>query len=87
MDTPSEVCNTADFIFELVPNAKVSRLESRIESVVLMSEELICTVASFIDVENVEVPVVIFDTLIPEKSVDIFEVCVKMIVSNQVDIL
>jgi len=77
----------ADFIFVLVVDAKVSRLDSRIESVVLMSEELICTLASFIDVENVEVPVVVFETLIPENSVDIFEVCAKVIVSNQVDIL
>lgn len=77
----------ADFIFVLVVDAKVSRLDSRIESVVLMSEELICTLASFIDVENVEVPVVAIETLIPENSVDIFEVCAKMIVSNQVDIL
>ena len=77
----------ADFIFVLVADAKVSRLDSRIESVVLMSEELICTLASFIDVENVEVPVVAIETFIPENSVDIFEVCAKMIVSNQVDIL
>ena len=77
----------ADFIFVLVADAKVSRLNSRIESVVLMSEELICTLASFIDVENIEVPVVAIETLIPENSVDIFEVCAKMIVSNQVDIL
>lgn len=77
----------ADFIFVLVADAKVSRLDSRIESVVLMSEELIRTLASFIDVENVEVPVVAIETLIPENSVDIFEVCAKMIVSNQVDIL
>lgn len=77
----------ADFIFVLVADAKVSRLDSRIESVVVMSEELICTLASFIDVENVEVPVVAIETLIPENSVDIFEVCAKMIVSNQVDIL
>lgn len=77
----------ADFIFVLVADEKVSRLDSRIESVVLMSEELICTLASFIDVENVEVPIGVFETLIPENSVDIIEVCAKMIVSNQVDIL
>lgn len=77
----------ADFIFVLVAGVKVSRLDSRIESVVLMSEELICALASFIDVENVNVPVVVFETLISENSVDIFEVCAKMLVSNQVDIL
>ena len=63
----------ADFIFVLVVDAKVSRLDSRIESVVLMSEELICTLASFIDVENVEVPVVAIETFIPDAGFKLTE--------------